>query len=198
MKFVRFAAENAGTRVGVVDGDTYRVVEGYDDLLPLIQAGEEALRAAGDAALRDGDTVDPASVHNLSPIATPPTFRDFYAFEQHVKAGRAWRGLEMDPLWYQIPVFYFSNPYAFRGEGEVAMTPGSESFDFELEVAAIVGKAGSDLTVAEAEDAISRRKRCSCPWARSRARTLRPPSGRGSSPRTSSSRTGLPPALTAQ
>jgi 2-keto-4-pentenoate hydratase/2-oxohepta-3-ene-1,7-dioic acid hydratase in catechol pathway len=154
MKFVRFAAENAGTRVGVVDGDTYRVVEGYDDLLPLIQAGEEALRAAGDAALRDGDTVDPASVHNLSPIATPPTFRDFYAFEQHVKAGRAWRGLEMDPLWYQIPVFYFSNPYAFRGEGEVAMTPGSSSFDFELEVAAIVGKAGSDLTVAEAEDAI--------------------------------------------
>ncbi|NLB48155.1 MAG: fumarylacetoacetate hydrolase family protein, partial [Microbacteriaceae bacterium] len=93
-------------------------------------------------------------VKALSPIATPPTFRDFYAFEQHVKAGRQWRGLEMDPLWYEIPVFYFSNPYAFRGEGDVPMTPGAERFDFELEVAAIVGKGGKNLTPEEGEDTI--------------------------------------------
>jgi len=30
----------------------------------------------------------------LAPIAEPPTLRDFYAFEQHVKTGRAKRGLD--------------------------------------------------------------------------------------------------------
>lgn len=150
MKFVRFTT-GAGARVGVVDGDVYRVIAGHTDLLPLIQQGEDALHTAGDLALRAGDGIEAADAVALSPIATPPTFRDFYAFEQHVKAGRSWRGLEMDPLWYELPVFYFSNPYAFRGEGEVRMTPGAERFDFELEVAAILGAGGSDLTPEEGE-----------------------------------------------
>jgi 2-keto-4-pentenoate hydratase/2-oxohepta-3-ene-1,7-dioic acid hydratase in catechol pathway len=155
MRFVRFEEEDDRTGVAVVDDDGgFRRLAGCTDLLPLVQEGEASLLERGRVARDGGETVDPSSVRVLSPLATPPTFRDFYAFEQHVKAGRSWRGLAMDPLWYEIPVFYFSNPYAFRGEGEVPMTPGSEKFDFELEVAAIVGKAGSNLTVAEAEDAI--------------------------------------------
>ena len=35
----------------------------------------------------------------LPPIPDPPAFRDFYAFEQHVKAARKLRGLEMNPDW---------------------------------------------------------------------------------------------------
>lgn len=154
MKFVRFSTEDAPVRVGVVADDGYAVIPGETDLLPLIQRGEEELRAAGAGALEAAERVDPATVRLLSPLATPPTFRDFYAFEQHVRAGRSWRGLEMDPLWYEIPVFYFSNPYAFRGEGEVAMTPGAGNFDFELEVAAVVGRAGSNLTAEEGEQAV--------------------------------------------
>ncbi|WP_314213247.1 fumarylacetoacetate hydrolase family protein [Pseudarthrobacter equi] len=154
MKFVRFTSEGELPRVGVVMNDTYRVINGHHDLLDLIQHGEEALRKAGEQAIRAGAVVDPSTVCNLSPIATPPTFRDFYAFEQHVKAGRKSRGLEMNPLWYKIPVFYFSNPYNFKGEGEIPMTPGSERFDFELEVAAVVGKSGQDLTAEQGEDAI--------------------------------------------
>lgn len=154
MKFVRFAGEGESPRVGVVQNDAYRVIEGHDDLLGLIQQGEEALRQAGEQATRTGAVVDPDTVHNLSPVATPPTFRDFYAFEQHVKAGRESRGLEMDPLWYKIPVFYFSNPYNFRADGEIPMTPGSQRFDFELEVAAVVGRGGRDLTAEEGEDSI--------------------------------------------
>lgn len=151
MRFVRF--DEAGAQhAGVVDGDRLRVIEGHTDLLPLLEAGEDALLEAGSTALDSGREVAPASVTLLSPIATPPSFRDFYAFEQHVKAGRSWRGLEMDPTWYEIPVFYFSNPYAFTGEGDVAMTPGASKFDVELEVAAVIGRAGSNLTVEEAED----------------------------------------------
>jgi len=153
-KFVRFSSKGTPPRVGVVDGDAYRLIEGYDDLLPLIARGEEALRGAAERAVRSGAVIDPSTTTALSPIATPPTFRDFYAFEQHVKAGRKWRGLEMDPLWYEILVFYFSNPYAFRGEGDVPMTPGTERFDFELEIAAVVGTSGHDLDAAAGEQAV--------------------------------------------
>ena len=38
-----------------------------------------------------------------------PSFRDFYAFEQHVRNARKRRGLEMAPEWYGAPAFYFSN-----------------------------------------------------------------------------------------
>ncbi|MFC6937640.1 MULTISPECIES: fumarylacetoacetate hydrolase family protein [Actinomadura] len=140
--------------MAVVVRDRFRVLAGVEDLLPLIESGESALLDAGRAAEKSGEEIDPAETQILSPLATPPTFRDFYAFEQHVRAGRAWRGLEMDPTWYQIPVFYFSNPYAFRADGDIPMTPGASKFDFELEVAAIVGKAGSNLTVEEAEEHI--------------------------------------------
>ncbi|MFC5748492.1 fumarylacetoacetate hydrolase family protein [Actinomadura rugatobispora] len=154
MKFVRFSGPDDRIQVAVVVRDRFRVLAGVEDLLPLIESGESALLDAGRAAEKAGEEVDPAETQILSPLATPPTFRDFYAFEQHVRAGRAWRGLEMDPTWYQIPVFYFSNPYAFRADGDIPMPPGASKFDFELEVAAIVGKAGSNLTVEEAEDHI--------------------------------------------
>ncbi|MFC6882519.1 DUF2437 domain-containing protein [Actinomadura sp. J1-007] len=154
MKFVRFSGPDDRIQVAVVVRDRFRVLAGVEDLLPLIESGESALLDAGRAAEKSGEEIDPAETQILSPLATPPTFRDFYAFEQHVRAGRAWRGLEMDPTWYQIPVFYFSNPYAFRADGDIPMTPGASKFDFELEVAAIVGKAGSNLTVEEAEEHI--------------------------------------------
>lgn len=153
MKFVRFR-EHDQVRIGVVVDERFRVIEGHADLLPLIEDGEETLLGAGREATDSGREVDPADVRILSPLATPPTFRDFYAFEQHVRAGRAWRGLDMDPAWYEIPVFYFSNPYAFRADGDVPATPGAAKFDFELEVAAVVGKTGSNLTVQEAEEHI--------------------------------------------
>ncbi|POM26716.1 Ureidoglycolate lyase [Actinomadura rubteroloni] len=152
MKFVRYAEDRA-VRVGVVDGDVVRTIDGLSDLLPLIEDG--SLHTVGATALRHGAGVPLDGILPLSPIATPPTVRDFYAFEQHVRAGRASRGRTIDPGWYEMPVFYFSNPYAVLGCGDVRMTPGTEAFDFELEVAAIVGRPGRDLTPAEAEDHIA-------------------------------------------
>ena len=74
------------------------------------------------------------------PVLRPPSVRDFYAFEQHVETARASRGLEMPQEWYEIPVFYFSNPTAIYGpEDGVPYPEGTEELDYELEVAAIVG-----------------------------------------------------------
>ncbi len=89
------------------------------------------------------------------PVPDPRTFRDFYAFEQHVKAARARRGQEMIPEWYQIPVFYFSNPTSLRGHLEPVKKPAStKELDFELEVGCVIGKQVQDVDGSAAEDAI--------------------------------------------
>jgi fumarylacetoacetate (FAA) hydrolase len=72
--------------------------------------------------------------------------RDFYAFEQHVKTCRGHRGLDMLPQWYQVPVFYFSNPVAVMGDGDPVWAPqGSTALDYELELACVIGTAARDL-----------------------------------------------------
>jgi fumarylacetoacetate (FAA) hydrolase len=61
-----------------------------------------------------------------------------------VQSARAQRGLEMAPEWYQLPVFYFSNPAAVSGpEDEVAFPPESSAWDYELEAAAVIGRGGT-------------------------------------------------------
>lgn len=77
---------------------------------------------------------------------TVASIRDFYAFEEHVRTCRAHRGLGMVPQWYQVPVFYFSNPAAVIGDGEPVWAPqGSQELDYELELAAVVARPARDL-----------------------------------------------------
>jgi fumarylacetoacetate (FAA) hydrolase len=79
----------------------------------------------------------------LPPVAS---IRDFYAFEQHVKTCRKQRGLDMVPQWYEIPVFYFSNPAGVIGPDAAVSAPqGSKALDYELELACIIGKEGRDI-----------------------------------------------------
>ena len=84
-----------------------------------------------------------ADVLLRAPVLRPPSVRDFYAFEQHVRTARASRGLEVPAEWYEAPVFYFSNPAAIYGpEDEVPYPEGTAELDYELEVAAVIGAEG--------------------------------------------------------
>ena len=85
-------------------------------------------------------------VRLLAPVQRPPSVRDFYAFEEHVRNARAVTGRgEVVPEWYELPVFYFSNPAAIYGPDDVIPYPeGSEALDYELEVAAVIG-AGDQI-----------------------------------------------------
>jgi fumarylacetoacetate (FAA) hydrolase len=79
----------------------------------------------------------------LPPVAS---IRDFYAFEQHVKTARRLRGLDMIAEWYQVPVFYFSNPAGVIGPDEPVWAPlESQALDFELELACIIGQECRDV-----------------------------------------------------
>jgi fumarylacetoacetate (FAA) hydrolase len=89
------------------------------------------------------------------PILAPPSFRDFYAFEQHV--GTMWqrRGHDIPEAWFRLPIFYFSNTSEIRGPGEPVWAPdGSAELDYELEVGALVDTPAVDLPAERAEEAI--------------------------------------------
>src|SRR5881397_2883668 len=126
-------------RVGLIVGERVHSLEPAARLLDLLGDDGDGLNEAGDRATASpSDVFDLADVQLLPPIPRPPSVRDFYAFEQHVKTARQRRGLEMDPDWYELPVFYFSNPAALIGDGaDVPIPPGTKELDFELEVAAI-------------------------------------------------------------
>lgn len=132
----------------------------------LVAVARIAGDVAGDAAVvnfaRRGETpmpiADPVpigSVRLLAPVRRPPSVRDFYAFEQHVRTAREGRGLQMNPDWYELPVFYFSNPATIIGPDDEVPVPHSDALDYELEVAAVLGADGSDLDETQAVDAIA-------------------------------------------
>ncbi len=154
MRFVTYRhRDTRHDRSGVLHGDEIHGLPQGTSLIDLLGDDGDRLRSAGETALREPSEVAAlGDVELRAPIPRPPTIRDFYAFEQHVRTARQRRGLEMIPEWYEFPVFYFSNPYATVAPDEdVAIPPDTEEMDYELEVAAVVGKAGRNLDAAEAE-----------------------------------------------
>ena len=80
------------------------------------------------------------------PILRPPSLRDFYAFEGHVRTMWERRGGEVPEAWYRLPIFYFGNVSEIRGPDEPVWSPAlSVELDYELEVAALVDTPARDL-----------------------------------------------------
>ena len=91
----------------------------------------------------------------LAPVPHPTSFRDAYAFRQHVAAARRNRHAEMIPEFDQFPVFYFSNHNAIQGPGEIICMPDHlNKLDFELEVAIVICKPGKNIKAGEADEYI--------------------------------------------
>jgi fumarylacetoacetate (FAA) hydrolase len=89
------------------------------------------------------------------PILRPPSLRDFYAFEGHVRTMWARRDQPIPEAWYRLPIFYFSNVSEIRGPGDPVWAPrASNELDFELEVCALIDTPAKDLPADRAEEAI--------------------------------------------
>lgn len=133
-------------------GEQVYLLEAGTTLLSLLREAGTDLAAPAESALARGEALAAEEVQLLAPIPVPPSVRDFLAFEEHLKNVRLSRGVEVEPEWYNQPVFYFSNPVAICGpQDPVKIPPGCHRFDYELEIAAIVGREGSDLDPEEAE-----------------------------------------------
>lgn len=129
------------------------------DVLAFLSRGERAMEAAREvlAAAPDGETgptggrlrFDRAAVRLLAPIPRPNSFRDCMVFEEHVRRAT---GEDPPPVWYEQPVYYKGNPDTVVGPGETVSWPDySEVMDYELELAAVVGRRRTDVTEAGAD-----------------------------------------------
>jgi fumarylacetoacetate (FAA) hydrolase len=131
--FAPHGAEAGGGLAGVVRGDQVRRLS-TPGLVEYLAAGMVADEA-------ESYPLDEVAL--FAPVPTPPSIRDFFAFERHVATTRGHRGLPVPEYWYTAPVFYFTNPAAVVGpEATITYPQGTAMLDYELEVAAVIGVDG--------------------------------------------------------
>jgi 2-keto-4-pentenoate hydratase/2-oxohepta-3-ene-1,7-dioic acid hydratase in catechol pathway len=158
MRFVTFR-HASGVRCGVIDGDVIHAFAPGVRLIDLLDAGGLRLREEGDVVLRSSQLTLPlGAVELCAPLPRPVTIRDYMTFEQHVEGVAKLLAPDGDvpEYWYEAPAFYFSNPNSIHGPfQDVAIPPGCARFDLELEVAAVLGGRGRDVSADEADRLIA-------------------------------------------
>jgi fumarylacetoacetate (FAA) hydrolase len=129
-----------------------------DDLLQAglrIEAVRELVEGFQPREEDDEAVADDADLVFGPPVLSPPSLRDFYAFEGHVRTMWERRGGEVPEAWYRLPIFYFSNVSEIRGPDDPVWSPeGSSELDYELEVAALVDTPAVDLPLERGDEAI--------------------------------------------
>ncbi|KQX19444.1 MULTISPECIES: fumarylacetoacetate hydrolase family protein [unclassified Sphingomonas] len=136
----------------------------------LIEAGPEELDLVRDLATRaDGaDTILRRDAGQLlAPLPRPIQMRDCLCFEEHLTnaidgrnrvAGRTERTPEQQrrlELFRSRPFWYKCNRFAFAGPDTVVQWPAfSIWMDYELELAAVIGRTGRNIPIEAAESYI--------------------------------------------
>jgi len=121
----------------------------------LIEAGPDAwdaARSCAESAL-DGAAVSEtaAGFRWLCPFDRIASLRDFLAFESHVKLGAERRNGIVPPYWYDAPVYYKGNHRQLLGPGDdIPWPPYTDYLDFELEIAMVIGRRGTDVSARDA------------------------------------------------
>lgn len=145
--------------INTVDSTRYGVVRGRE--LELLHAGADLYSALSEGTIDLALSGERVSFDPTGELAVPvpvTSIRDFIIFEQHTAGSvRAVTGNAVVPeAWYEAPAFYFTNPHAATGNKvDIPIPPGSAEFDFELEVAVVIGRPGYNLTPDEAGDYIA-------------------------------------------
>lgn len=156
MRWVTCRDDAATERVGLVRGDSVHLLDDETALIDLLGDDGSTLAEAGERAERDPIEVIDLAAADLAPPLRPPQVRDFLCFLDHLRNAQSAAGIEMDPLWEQLPAFYFSNTTSVVGPNDaVEISPGCVWFDYELEVAAIIGRGGQNLHPDSAESHIA-------------------------------------------
>ncbi len=148
MKLVTYSTTAKSVQPGVLVEDGVFPIP-FSSMLDLIQAGKSGLDQARRATEGKRISLERARLH--APIQRPPSLRDAYAFEAHVKTANANRGSEVPAEWYKFPVFYVTNPNNILGpDDEVPYPAYTNELDYELEIAVIIGKPGRDIKPEDA------------------------------------------------
>jgi 2-keto-4-pentenoate hydratase/2-oxohepta-3-ene-1,7-dioic acid hydratase in catechol pathway len=118
------------------------------DALSPDAADPDAVTAFGAAV---GYRVD--AVRLLAPLPQPTSLRDCSAFEEHVRTVS--RGT-VPAEWYDRPTYYKGNPASVVGTGaDIVIPQGVDRLDYEVEYAVVIGRAGRDISEADAASHIA-------------------------------------------
>src|SRR4051812_13475070 len=118
-------------------------------LLELPDSPLDRLRAALAAGVV-APSVPLARVRLRAPVLQPPTVRDYFDYEAHAAHWRRLRDEQLPEAWYRLPIFYFSNPLRIIGpDDDMPYPSASDMLDYELELAAVIGREGSDVAEAD-------------------------------------------------
>jgi 2-keto-4-pentenoate hydratase/2-oxohepta-3-ene-1,7-dioic acid hydratase in catechol pathway len=130
----------------------------FTDMLLVIGEGDYGLEQAEHLTRRANrrSLLKTADVTFLPPLM-PVQFRDCLSFEAHVKnslaaaAKMTGQTFDIPPVWYKQPIYYKGNRMSFVGHGADVVWPSyAEHLDIELELAAVIGRKGKDISRAEA------------------------------------------------
>ncbi|GAC1456627.1 MAG: hypothetical protein NVS4B1_25650 [Ktedonobacteraceae bacterium] len=138
MKLVTYEA-GRGPRVGALEHGNI-VDLGFDgDMVAFIAMGMPV-----------GIRTSVTQARLLAPLR-PRSMRDFLAFEGHLQNAMVRLGRPIPQEWYDVPAYYKGMPDTVIGpEDEIPWPMYTSKLDHELELAAIIGKRGKDITKAEA------------------------------------------------
>ena len=153
MKLAQLREADGAPAIGMLDGE---------DVVRLpVPAGYSTDRAVvayamGDLPIEAGRRERLADVALLTPLLQPPSIRDYMMFEGHVANSlRRWNR-DVPERWYVEASFYFTSPHRLLATGETLPMPtGGLELDYELELAAVVGRDLVDASPDEAADAIA-------------------------------------------
>jgi len=161
MKLLTYKINNLNTpQIGVLQNQlVYNLNNcfGNISLVELIQMEDYQDQVASFICNEDCLKHDIEDITLLPTIPKPTSFRDAYAFKQHVETSRKNRGEEMIAEFDEFPVFYFSNHNAMFAHGEeIELMPDHfEKLDYELEFAIVIGKGGKNILCKDADNHIA-------------------------------------------
>jgi len=138
------------------------------DMLDLLRGGDWALEAAR-AALEHADRAGvehlgrarvrhrASDLRLLAPLPRPNSLRDFLVVEEHMRGAVEARVAKSIPdEWYRLPAHYKGNVDAIYGPDDVVPWPSyTEKLDYELEICAVIGRAGRRVAAEDATPMIA-------------------------------------------
>jgi 2-keto-4-pentenoate hydratase/2-oxohepta-3-ene-1,7-dioic acid hydratase in catechol pathway len=156
MRLVTYCVRGDAPRVGALAEGGVIPLDGTASVLELLRLGDEGLdrarRAVEDAEARGAEPIDRADAELLAPLPRPNSLRDFMLVEEHVLNSFG----DVPAAWYDIPVYWKGNPDTVLGpEATVPWPYYTDKLDYELEVAAVIGRPTSRVSVEEAERCIA-------------------------------------------
>jgi 2-keto-4-pentenoate hydratase/2-oxohepta-3-ene-1,7-dioic acid hydratase in catechol pathway len=177
MKLATWRVKDGAPRLGAVVDDEIADLTASGEpvlasMLELMRAGQDGLSIAK-AAVTTAPRTSLDRVRLMSPIPTPESLRDFLSFERHVvqaldarrivdAAGapdpeaeaerlRSHPRFQIPDVFYKQPIYYKGNRFACVGHDDDVVWPSfSGLLDYELEMAAWIGRRGRDIPKEEA------------------------------------------------